>query len=71
MAATDLASPVGLPLDRVDGRLKVTGKAEYAYEYAARASPSTASLLPPRSVKVASLRRMCRMHKKRRACGSC
>ena len=26
--------PVGLPLDRVDGRLKVTGKATYAYEYA-------------------------------------
>jgi xanthine dehydrogenase YagR molybdenum-binding subunit len=38
MAATDLASPVGLPLDRVDGRLKVTGKAEYAYEYAAQGS---------------------------------
>jgi xanthine dehydrogenase YagR molybdenum-binding subunit len=38
MAATNLASPVGLPLDRVDGRLKVTGKAEYAYEYAAQGS---------------------------------
>ena len=38
MAATNLVSPVGLPLDRVDGRLKVTGKAEYAYEYAAQGS---------------------------------
>jgi xanthine dehydrogenase YagR molybdenum-binding subunit len=38
MAATNLASPVGLPLDRVDGRLKVTGKAPYAYEYAAQGS---------------------------------
>ncbi|MFZ2082117.1 MAG: xanthine dehydrogenase family protein molybdopterin-binding subunit [Xanthobacteraceae bacterium] len=38
MAVSNLASPVGLPLDRVDGRLKVTGKAEYAYEYAAQGS---------------------------------
>jgi xanthine dehydrogenase YagR molybdenum-binding subunit len=38
MAATNLASPVGLPLDRVDGRVRVTGKAEYAYEYAAQGS---------------------------------
>jgi xanthine dehydrogenase YagR molybdenum-binding subunit len=38
MAASNLANPVGLPLDRVDGRLKVTGKAEYAYEYAAQGS---------------------------------
>jgi len=36
MAASNLANPVGLPLDRVDGRLKVAGKAEYAYEYAAQ-----------------------------------
>jgi xanthine dehydrogenase YagR molybdenum-binding subunit len=34
MAESKLAAPVGLPLDRVDGRLKVTGKAPYAYEYA-------------------------------------
>ncbi|MFZ1151061.1 MAG: xanthine dehydrogenase family protein molybdopterin-binding subunit [Xanthobacteraceae bacterium] len=38
MAASNLANPVGLPLDRVDGRLKVTGKAAYAYEYAAQGS---------------------------------
>src|ERR1700761_8681388 len=36
MAEIELAAPVGLPLDRVDGRLKVTGKAPYAYEYAAQ-----------------------------------
>src|ERR1700744_5405645 len=36
MAEIELAVPIGLPLDRVDGRLKVTGKAPYAYEYAAQ-----------------------------------
>jgi xanthine dehydrogenase YagR molybdenum-binding subunit len=36
MAESKFADPVGLPLDRVDGRLKVTGKAPYAYEYASR-----------------------------------
>jgi xanthine dehydrogenase YagR molybdenum-binding subunit len=36
MAETTLLTPVGRPLDRVDGRLKVAGKASYAYEYAAR-----------------------------------
>jgi xanthine dehydrogenase YagR molybdenum-binding subunit len=34
MAEQALTAPVGLPLDRVDGRLKVTGQATYAYEYA-------------------------------------
>jgi len=34
MPESNPASLVGLPLDRVDGRLKVTGKASYAYEYA-------------------------------------
>ncbi|MGA2892329.1 MAG: xanthine dehydrogenase family protein molybdopterin-binding subunit [Xanthobacteraceae bacterium] len=38
MAESNLAAPVGLPLDRVDGRLKVTGKATYAYEYAAQSA---------------------------------
>jgi xanthine dehydrogenase YagR molybdenum-binding subunit len=36
MPTTELAPPVGLPLDRVDGHLKVTGKAPYAFEYAAQ-----------------------------------
>jgi xanthine dehydrogenase YagR molybdenum-binding subunit len=38
MAASNLANPIGLPLDRVDGRLKVTGKAPYAFEYATQGS---------------------------------
>src|SRR5580693_6692385 len=36
MAESKLADPVGLPIDRVDGPLKVSGKATYAYEYAAQ-----------------------------------
>jgi len=36
MAQSDLAGPIGRPLDRVDGPLKVTGRAKYAYEYAAQ-----------------------------------
>ena len=34
MAKSTQADPVGRPLDRVDGALKVTGKANYAAEYA-------------------------------------
>src|SRR5690242_7017877 len=36
MVESKLAAPIGLPVDRVDGSLKVTGKASYAYEYAAQ-----------------------------------
>src|ERR1700722_11152537 len=36
MAESKFAAPVGLPIDRVDGPLKVSGKATYAYEYAAQ-----------------------------------
>ena len=36
MALSELTDPVGLPIDRVDGPLKVSGKATYAYEYAAQ-----------------------------------
>src|SRR5713101_6316522 len=36
MAEGKLANPIGLPLDRVDGQLKVTGRAKYAFEYAAQ-----------------------------------
>jgi xanthine dehydrogenase YagR molybdenum-binding subunit len=36
MAQNDLADPIGRPLNRVDGPLKVTGKAKYAFEYAAQ-----------------------------------
>ena len=36
MAQSNLAGPIGRPLDRVDGPLKVTGTAKYAFEYAAQ-----------------------------------
>jgi len=36
MAQSDLSGPIGRPLNRVDGPLKVTGKAKYAFEYAAQ-----------------------------------
>ncbi|MER9968714.1 xanthine dehydrogenase family protein molybdopterin-binding subunit [Mesorhizobium sp. M0060] len=38
MAESKHADVIGLPLDRIDGRLKVTGRATYAFEYAAQGS---------------------------------
>src|SRR6201981_3407052 len=46
MADTNLAAPIGLPLDRVEGRLKVTGKAPYAYEYAAQGAVLYGVIVP-------------------------
>src|ERR1700756_509532 len=46
MAASNLANPIGLPLDRVDGRLKVTGKAPYAYEYATQGDALYGVIVP-------------------------
>src|SRR5580704_5632289 len=46
MAGSKLAGPVGLPLDRVDGHLKVTGKAPYAYEYAAQGDALYGVIVP-------------------------
>jgi xanthine dehydrogenase YagR molybdenum-binding subunit len=46
MAETQISAPVGLPLDRVDGGLKVTGKASYAYEYAARGDALYGVIVP-------------------------
>src|SRR5689334_19674516 len=46
MAESKLADPVGLPLDRVDGRLKVTGKATYAYEYTAQGAALYGVIVP-------------------------
>src|SRR4051794_34609937 len=46
MAEMKLTPPVGLPLDRVDGRLKVTGKAAYAYEYAAQGAALYGLIVP-------------------------
>lgn len=38
MAESKQADLIGRPLDRVDGRLKVTGRATYAFEYAGQGS---------------------------------
>src|SRR5712691_279879 len=46
MAESKLAGPIGRPLDRVDGRLKVTGSATYAYEYAARGGAAYGVIVP-------------------------
>src|ERR1700726_1686727 len=46
MAESKLSDPIGLPLDRVDGRLKVTGKAPYAYEYAAQGAALYGVIVP-------------------------
>jgi xanthine dehydrogenase YagR molybdenum-binding subunit len=46
MAESKLAAPVGLPVDRVDGHLKVTGKAPYAYEYAAQGDALYGVIVP-------------------------
>jgi xanthine dehydrogenase YagR molybdenum-binding subunit len=36
MAQSNLAGLIGRPLNRVDGSLKVTGTAKYAFEYASQ-----------------------------------
>src|SRR5580692_2872383 len=46
MATTEFAPPIGLPLDRVDGRLKVTGQAPYAFEYAAQGDALYGVIVP-------------------------
>src|SRR3981081_3199591 len=46
MAGSELAGPIGRPLDRVDGRLKVTGKATYAFEYAAQGAAAYGFMVP-------------------------
>jgi xanthine dehydrogenase YagR molybdenum-binding subunit len=46
MAESNLADPIGHPLDRVDGRLKVTGRANYAYEYAAQSGAACGFIVP-------------------------
>ncbi|MER8444672.1 xanthine dehydrogenase family protein molybdopterin-binding subunit [Mesorhizobium sp. M1066] len=38
MTESKHADVIGLPLDRIDGRLKVTGRATYAFEYAGQGS---------------------------------
>ena len=46
LAESTLAGPIGRPLDRVDGRLKVTGRATYAYEYAAEGAAAYGVIVP-------------------------
>src|SRR5713101_6982817 len=46
MAESNLADPIGLPLDRVDGRLKVSGKAPYAFEYATQGGAAYGVIVP-------------------------
>src|SRR5712691_802141 len=46
MAEGKLADPIGLPLDRVDGQLKVTGRATYAFEYAAQGDAGYGVIVP-------------------------
>src|SRR5262245_49694530 len=46
MPETTPAQEIGLPLDRVDARLKVTGAATYAYEYAAQGHAAYGVIVP-------------------------
>src|ERR1700693_5081288 len=46
MAEGNRANPIGLPLDRVDGHLKVTGKATYAFEYATQGAAAYGVIVP-------------------------
>jgi xanthine dehydrogenase YagR molybdenum-binding subunit len=46
MAEANRAGPIGRPLDRVDGPLKVTGKATYAFEYAGQGEAACGFIVP-------------------------
>src|ERR1700688_5193322 len=46
MAEVNRADPIGLPLDRVDGQLKVTGRATYAFEYAPQGGAAYGVIVP-------------------------
>ena len=46
MAEVNRTDPIGLPLDRVDGHLKVTGKATYAFEYATQGGAAYGVIVP-------------------------
>ena len=48
--ALDAQGVVGKPLDRVDGRLKVTGGARYAYEVAQ--GPAVPGMMPEGKLRV-------------------
>src|SRR6202166_2876577 len=46
MAEVNRTYPIGLPLDRVDGHLKVTGRATYAFEYATHGGAAYGVIVP-------------------------
>src|SRR5437899_10743392 len=46
LAEGTLGGPSGLPLDRVDGELKVTGRATYAFEYATQGGAAYGVIVP-------------------------
>jgi xanthine dehydrogenase YagR molybdenum-binding subunit len=46
VAEANRADPIGRPLERVDGPLKVTGKATYAYEYAGQGEAAYGFIVP-------------------------
>ncbi|GBD47900.1 xanthine dehydrogenase family protein molybdopterin-binding subunit [Methylopila sp. Yamaguchi] len=46
MALDISANPIGQPVDRVDGRLKVTGGAPYAYEHRLERAPAYGVIVP-------------------------
>ena len=59
MAEGKLADPIGLPLDRVDGQLKVTGRATYAFEYATQGGAANGVIVPAAVARGASLPSTC------------
>src|SRR5258708_628975 len=46
MAEVNRADPIGRPIDRVDGQLKVTGRATYAFEYATQSGAAYGVIVP-------------------------
>ena len=71
MAESKLAGLIGLPLDRVDGRLKVTGRATYAYEYAAQGGAAYGVIVRASIGKGRVARSIRVMQSARPACCSC
>src|ERR1700757_4060780 len=51
MSEGNLTDPIGLPLDRVDGQLKVTGRATYAFEYATQGGADYGVIVPAAAAK--------------------
>jgi Aerobic-type carbon monoxide dehydrogenase, large subunit CoxL/CutL homologs len=71
MTKVKLADPIGLPLDRVDGQLKVTGRATYAFEYATQGGAAYGVIVPAAMPRGASLPSTCGTQSARPECCSC